>query len=89
MNRPDFSWMISYFFFPEQVVQGFVQGLADGNTQVDRRVVVTLFNRIDCLAGNLAQGGQLFLGEVFGCAGGFELQVFQSSSSSFLSRWRL
>ena len=37
-------------FRPEQLVQGFPQDSADADAQVDRRVVVALFDRADRLA---------------------------------------
>ena len=40
------------FLLPEQLVQGFVQSFADGDTQLDGGVVVALFNGVDGLAGN-------------------------------------
>ena len=67
---------------PEQLVQRLVQQLADGDAQPDGGVVVPLFNGVDGLPGDPHRIRQRLLGQVLCRPGGFQLQVFHSSSSA-------
>src|SRR5699024_4338758 len=61
---------------PEQLVQRFAQHLADAAAELDRGVVLLLFNGVDGLAGYPHRLRQRALGHVFFSPGGFHFQVF-------------
>ena len=78
--------MLSHFanwslFNPEQFIQSFIQCLTDRNAQIYCGIVIPLFYRADCLSGNIAQLGKLFLGQVFCRASGLHFQIFHSATS--------
>ena len=68
-------------FDPKQFIQSLIQCLADRNAQIYRGIVIPLFYRADCLSGNVAHFGKLFLGQVLCRASGLHFQIFHSVTS--------
>ena len=59
-------YMVS--LFPEEIIQRLIQRLADTDAELNGRIVISLFNRIDGLAANPNQIRELLLGQVLGCS---------------------
>ena len=54
--------------FPEEIIQRLIQRLADTDAELNGRIVISLFNRIDGLAANPNQIRELLLGQVLSCS---------------------
>ena len=48
--------------FPEEIIQRLIQRLADTDAELNGRIVISLFNRIDGLAANPNRIRELLLG---------------------------
>ncbi len=60
---------------PEQLIKCLIQGSAYGDAKIDRRIIVSFFNRIYCLPRYADEIRQLLLRQVFGCARGFHFKI--------------
>jgi hypothetical protein len=56
---------------PEKFVKCFVQDFAYGDTEINRGIIIALFNGTDRLPGHADKFSQLLLGEVLAGPGGF------------------